>query len=153
VQLVSGPRVMSPSVATLIDLEGRLGLDRPEIFKAFAAKIEDMKAQLLTLLGDLNAQGKTIAGYGASHTVTALTYQFELGDLLSFLVDDNPRKQNLFSPGYHIPVFSSQAIYERRPDYVLILAWNYSHPIMKKHQAYLDQGGHFIIPLPKVDVI
>ena len=62
-------------------------------------------------------------------------------------------KQNLFSPGYHIPVLSSQALYERKPDHVLILAWRYFEPIIKKHQAFLDQGGHFIVPLPEIGVI
>jgi hypothetical protein len=50
-------------------------------------------------------------------------------------------------------VLPSQELYERKPDYVVILAWNYAQPIMKKHQAFLDQGGHFIIPMPKVEVI
>ena len=72
--------------------------------------------------------------------------------MLSFIVDDNPLRQNLFSPGYHIPVLSPQVIYERKPDYILILAWNYSQPIMKKHQAFLDRGGHFIVPLPQSKV-
>ena len=78
---------------------------------------------------------------------------FRLGNVLSFLVDDDPRHQLLFSPGHHIPVYPSQTLYERRPDYVLILAWRYAEPIMKKHQEYLDQGGHFIVPLPTLKVI
>lgn len=151
-QRAGGPRTVSPSVDTIIALEESLGFDRAETFKAFAAKIEGVKTQLLSLLRDLKAQGKTIAGYGASATVTTLIYHFDLCDMLSFIVDDNPQKQNLFSPGHHIPVLSAHAIYERKPDYVLILAWNYSQPIMKKHQSYLDQGGHFIVPLPEIEV-
>ncbi len=153
VQLAGGPRSVSPSVAELIALEVNLGLDCAETFKAFAGKLDNVKTALLDFLREVKAQGRTIAGYGASHSVTTVIYHFGLGDILSFIVDDNPRKQNLFSPGHHIPVLSPQALYERKPDYVLTLAWRFSEQVMKKHQAYLDQGGHFIVPLPEIRVI
>ena len=152
-QLAGGPRPVSPSVAELIALEASLGLDGPAPFKALATQLDGIKTELLNLLRDLKAQGKTIAGYGASATVTTLLHHFDLGGRLLFLVDDNPLKHNLFSPGYHIPVFPSQAIYERKAGYVLILAWRYAEPIVKKHQVFLFQGGHFIVPMPSVEVI
>ncbi|MEG4799124.1 class I SAM-dependent methyltransferase [Microcoleus sp. ARI1-B5] len=153
VQLAGGARQVSPSVTNMIDSETSQGCDRPEIYKAYAAKIDTLKQQLLALLRDMKAQGKTVAGYGASVGVTTLLYHFELNDLLSFLVDDNPVRHNLFTPGHHIPVLPSQALYDRKPDCVVILAWRYAEPIMKKHQAYLNQGGHFILPLPEISVI
>jgi hypothetical protein len=119
----------------------------------FAAKIESAKKDLVSLLRDLKAEGYTIAGYGASVGCTTLVYHFELSDLLSYLIDDDPAKSGLFIPGYHIPVLASQAIYERNPNYVLVLAWRYAEVIMKKHQVYRDQGGHFIVPLPTIQVI
>jgi len=153
VQLAGGPRRTSSSVAETIALEKESGFDKPETFKDFAEQIESVKTDMLQLLKDKKAQGKTIAGYGASHSVTTLIYHFELSDLLDFLVDDNSLKQNLFSPGHHIPVLHPRAIYERRPDYVVILPWRFSKSIIKKHKQYLEQGGHFIVPLPKVEVI
>lgn len=153
VQHAGGPWPVSPSITKLIELEINAGLYRPETFKDFAAKVDALKTQTLDLLHDLKAQGKTIAGYGASITGTTLIYHFGLGDMLDFITDDNPAKHNLFSPGLHIPVFSSQALYERKPDYVLVLAWRYAEPIIKKHQAFLEQGRHFIVPLPKVQVM
>ena len=152
-KLTSSSPAVSSSVDALIDLESRLGFNGPEKYRAFAAKIDLVKSQLGELLGDLKAQGKTIAGYGASHSVTTLVYYFDIGDVLSFVVDDNKLKHNLFSPGHHIPVLPSDELYKRNPDYVIVLAWQYSKPIIGKHQAYLDQGGHFIIPMPEVQVI
>lgn len=152
-QPLGGPRTPLPSISKLVDLEASLGLDRPEIFNVFAGKIQSAKKQLVSLLRDLKAQGKTTVGYGASATVTILIYHFDLGGLLNFLVDDNPLRQNLLSPGHHIPVLSPEVMYDKRPDYVLVLAWRFAEMIMKKHQPYLDQGGHFIVPLPKVEVI
>ena len=101
----------------------------------------------------MKRQGRSIAGFGASPGCTTLSYYFGLGELLDFLVDDNPRKHGLYSPGTHLPVYPSQALHERKPAYVVILAWTYSGPIIKKNQAFLDGGGHFVVPLPQVEVL
>ena len=153
VQVVGGPRTMSLAVAELMALEESVSIHSTETFRTFAAKIDSTKAQVVSLLRDLKAKEKTIAGYGASATTTTLIYHFGIGDVLSFIVDDFPAKQNLFSPGFHIPVLSPQVLYERKPGYMLILAWRYFEPIMAKHQKYLEQGGHFIVPLPRLEVI
>ncbi len=80
-------------------------------------------------------------------------YHFGIGgDAIDFIVDDSPLKQGLYSPGSHIPVVASDALYERRPDYVLILAWNFAQAIMDKHSAFLDAGGRFIVPLPELKI-
>lgn len=148
VQRAGGKRPTAASVAALMDFENRLGLGRSDIFRAFTEKIERTKEGLTDLLRDLKTRGKTIAGYGASATTTVLMYHFELSEFVSFIVDDNPTRQGLFSPGCHVPVMSPQALYERKPDGVLIFAWRYVEPILSKHQAYLEQGGRFIVPLP-----
>jgi SAM-dependent methyltransferase len=153
VQLAGGPHSVSPSVASLIAFEEDLGLYRAQTFTSFATDIDKVRASLGTLLRDLKLQGKTIAGYGAPAKATTLLYHFDLGNVLDYIVDDSPLKQNMFTPGHHIPVVSAQAIYDRKPDYLLILAWNFAHPIMKKHQLFLHQGGHFIVPLPDVKVV
>lgn len=151
---IKGPHnKISSSVEDLITLEDDLKLDHLETFKEFSERIHSLKSQLLKDLHEIKEQGKTIVGYGASATVTTLIYQFELGELLDYLVDDNPRKFDTFSPGYHIPVFSSDVLYERKPDYAVILAWNYSDLIIKRHQKYINQGGHFIIPVPTIEVV
>ena len=72
---------------------------------------------------------------------------------MSFIIDDNPVRQNRFSPGHHIPVVSSRALAEKKPDYVIILVWRFADMIIQKNQAYLKQGGHFIVPLPELKVV
>ena len=71
---------------------------------------------------------------------------------MGFLVDDDPYRQNLVSPGYNIPVMGSQALYDQKPDYVLIMAPLYSEQIIAKNQAYQEQGGQFIIIWPKIEI-
>ncbi|MCX5787946.1 MAG: class I SAM-dependent methyltransferase [Elusimicrobia bacterium] len=152
-QKKGGPRRPGESVALRLKEEAALGIEKPETMKAFAAQIEARKRELSSLLEMLKAEGKTIAGFGAPAKATTLMHHFGLGkDVLDFIVDDSPWKQGLLSPGLHIPVVASEELYRRKPDYVVILAWNFAEPIMKKHAAYRAAGGHFVIPLPTVEV-
>jgi len=83
-------------------------------------------------------------------------FHFGLGpDTLEYIIDDSPWKQGRLSPGHHLPVVPSSHLYAAatRPDYVLILAWNFAEPIMKKHQPFHDAGGRFIVPLPKLVMV
>ena len=121
--------------------------------KAFAEHIEDLGRALKRLVNRIKAEGKTIAGFGAPAKATTLMHHFRLGpDVVDFIVDDSPLKQGLYTPGHHIPVLPAQALYERRPDYVIVLAWNFAPSIIAKHSAFRDGGGHFIVPLPTLEV-
>ena len=68
-------------------------------------------------------------------------------------LQDNPLKQGLYTPITHIPILSAEALYEHKPDYVLVLAWNFAEPIMKVHQMYSDNIGKFILPMPVPQIV
>ncbi|MQF95122.1 MAG: class I SAM-dependent methyltransferase [SAR202 cluster bacterium] len=153
VQLANGPRKVSQNVSDLIDLEIERGLGDAKTFETYMAKINSAKAETLAFVDSARARGETVAGYGASHSVTTIMYHFDLTDRLDFLVDDNPRKQNLVSPGCHIPVWAPDALYDKRPDHVLVLPWRFRDAIVQQHDAYLAKGGHFVVPLPEFEVI
>jgi len=145
-------RMPPANLDDLLDAETAEGFDRPEALAGFAQDVEALKRELGGFITDLRRQGRTLAGYGASVGVTTLLYYFDLGDTLSFVVDDNPKRHGRFTPGHHLPVLPSSALYERRPDDVILLAWRYAQPITARHRAYLDAGGRFILPLPKMSI-
>lgn len=151
-QMAKGPREISPHVEALIEQENKQGLQSPEVFKDLANQLDSIKNELHVLLNELKSQGKKIAGYGASATVTTLLYHFDLAKYMDFVVDDNQVKQGLYTPGHHIPVFPSEALYEKKPDCVVILAWRFADLILKKHQKFSEEGGKFIVPLPKCEL-
>ena len=122
-----------------------------ETFGKFWTRIEDAKSELNRFLQSVG--DKKIVAYGASATSTTLIYQFELERYIYCIVDDNPSKHNLYSPGCHIPVLPSEVLYDQRPEYVLLLAWRYLKPIMDKHTAFVQEGGRFIVPLPEFQII
>jgi SAM-dependent methyltransferase len=142
------------SVARIRTLEKEVGLDDPATLREFGAHIDRVRDHLGKIVRDLKEQGKTIAGFGAPTKATTLLTHFRLGDgILDFIVDENPLKQGMLSPGHHIPVTAADEIYDRKPDYLLILAWNFAEDVMRRHHRYADEGGHFILPMPTPKVV
>jgi len=153
IQKKGGPRAVSAFVDEMVVYENDHRLDLVETYETFSNEINARKSDLTNMISKLQKEGKTFAGFGGSATTTTLMYHFDLCDKIEYIVDDNPAKHNTYSPGCHIPVLSSEEIYERKPGYVIMFAWRYFEPITKKHQRFLDQGGHFIVPLPELEVI
>lgn len=152
VQRPGGPLIKDDSVLTMLSHEEDMGLYCKETFMAFAEKINGLKEQTKNFLALAKSNGKSIAGFGASITGTTLIYHFEIGEYLDYLIDDNSAKQGLLSPGLHLPVLPSSVLDERKPDYVVLLAWRFSETIISKNQAYLAGGGQFLIPVPEFNV-
>lgn len=152
-QLAGGRWPVSERVAEIIREEENAGMERADTYFEFAAEIERVKNKISDLLHKLKAEGKRMVGYGASHSTTTLTYHFGLAQFMEYLVDDNPIKKGLYSPGYHLPVFPSQKLYQDKPDYVIVLAWQYKEPIITRNKQFSEQGGIFIVPLPELKII
>lgn len=154
VQHASDSRKPSPQVNLIMRLEKDYGAQDPEAFDLFSENMNLIKRRILILLKRLKNNKRKIAGYGASVGVTTILYNYELGvGFIDYLVDDNPNRQGLYSPGHHIPVLSPKELYARKPDYVVILAWQYAESIIAKHRQYLENGGYFIVLLPQVKIV
>lgn len=138
----------------LAEEERRLGLHEFARYERFAEDVRRNRAELRRFLDSLRATGATLAGYGApAKGNTLLNYCGIDTSLLPFTVDRNPWKVGRYTPGMHIPVLPVSALLERRPDYVLILAWNLANEIMTQQAEYARSGGKFIIPIPEPRVI
>lgn len=153
VQIAGGPWRSDESVEALIAHEQALKIDRAETWSNYGEKIISVGERLRGLLSEIKGEGKSVAGFGAPAKATTLMYHFGLGpDIIDFIADDSPLKQGLYSPGLHIPVIPAIEIYQRKPDYLIILAWNFAKPIMDNHKKFRDDGGKFILPLPRVEI-
>ena len=149
----TGKRPRSAELSQLIAEEERRGITKPQVYRDWFEAIEKAKRAVLGYLDKATADRKLVAAYGASTTTTTLLYHFELESRVKFIVDDNPLKQGRFSPGAHIPVLPSSELAARKPDVVVVLAWIYAEPILKRNQAYLDAGGRFLVPLPEPQIV
>ena len=106
---------------------------------------------LVLLLG---SSGKKVVGYGAPAKGNTLLNYFRIGpDVLDYLADRNPLKHGLYSPGMHIPVVPPSRLTSDKPEYVLLLAWNFQEEVLQQQSAYRELGGKFITPVPEVRIL
>lgn len=130
------------------------GYDQVASYRAFAEKVRETKRKLLAFLIEAKRAGKTIVGYGApGKGNTLLNYCGIRTDFLDYTVDRNTYKQGKYLPGTHIPIFAPEKIRETRPDYVLILPWNFQEEIVKQNAFIREWGGRFVVPIPEVKVL
>lgn len=147
-------RPESPRTAIVLEEERATGLTQESTHFAFATMVEKTKRELLEVLTRFKTEGKKIVGYGAPAKAQTLLNYFKIGpDVLEYLVDSTSLKQGLYSPGMHIPIVSREELLSRTPDYVLLLAWNYTDAILEQEQALRDRGVKFITIIPEVSVM
>jgi SAM-dependent methyltransferase len=130
------------------------GFLRLETYATFGERVRETKRKLLDFLIDVKRAGKTVVGYGApGKGNTLLNYCGIRTDFIDFTVDRSPYKQGKFLPGTHIPIHDPDRIRETKPDYVLILPWNFKEEIVAQMAYIREWGGKFVIPIPEVRVL
>lgn len=133
--------------------EEAVGFTLMETYALFAEQVKDTKRKLLDFLIRAKWEGKSIAGYGApGKGNTLLNYCGIRSDFLDYTVDRNPYKQGKFLPGTRIPILHPDKIKETKPDYVLILPWNFKGEIMEQVGYIREWGGQFVVPIPEVKI-
>jgi len=143
----------SRRVTQMLHEEAIWGVDRAEFYLSFGQKVEQLRHDLLALLAKLKAEGRRIAVYGASAKGSTLLNYFKIGrDMVDFVVDRNTFKQGRYTPGTHLKIHGPQKLMDDRPDYVLLLSWNFADEILAQQASYRQQGGRFIIPIPTIKV-
>jgi len=149
-----GKHKVSKTVFDFLKKEEEKGIYSRERLKKFADDVASHRLELKNMLMDLKKLNKKIVALSAPAKGNTLLNYCRLGpEILDYVTDKNPLKIGKYTPGMHIPVFSDEKLLEDKPDYALILAWNFADEIIKNNQEYRDQGGKFIIPIPKPKII
>ena len=134
--------------------EKQLNLQNPEIYKKFYNDILKLKKQTVDFIKQQKAKGKTIWGYGASTKGNTLLQWFGLDfNLIDGIAERNPNKFGLKTVGTNIPIYSEEEMRKHKPDYLLILPWHFIFEFSKREKEYLENGGKFIVPCPKFEII
>lgn len=153
VRLARGGRHAPAAVALMAD-EARSGLTAYHRWAGFGEAAARSRDELVSLLRSLQEEGRSLAGYGAPAKGNTLLNYCGIGPgLVPWTVDRNPLKVGRYTPGMHLPVLPVAAIEERRPEYLLVLAWNFAEEIMRQQGAHAARGGRFVLPVPSPRVI
>ncbi|GHH51111.1 class I SAM-dependent methyltransferase [Streptomyces candidus] len=150
----AGARSATPAVAALVAEENARSLSALPTLESFASNVARIRTDLNALLRRLRAEGRSVAAYGATAKSATVTNYCGIGpDLVDYVCDTTPAKQDRLSPGAHIPVVPAEEFSRAYPDYALLFAWNHAEEIMRKEQGFKESGGKWIFYVPTVHVV
>jgi SAM-dependent methyltransferase len=133
--------------------EAAAGLAHLETYKRFAKRVDECRESVLSFFAAAKREGKRVGGYGAAAKGnTLLNFCGITTSDMSLVADRNPHKQSTLLPGTHIPVVSPEALLQSKPDYVLILPWNFKDEIQQQMSAIKQWGGRFVTSVPVVRI-
>ena len=146
--------IISNSVIQKLKQEKKFGLTSISTYTTFSNKVNISKRKIWQFFIDAKRKRKIIVGYGAPAKGNTLLNYCGIGhDFIDYTVDLNPHKQNLFLPGTHIPILKPTMISKTKPDYVVILAWNFKEEVMEQTKIIKKWGGKFVVLIPTVKVL
>jgi ABC-type hemin transport system substrate-binding protein len=149
----TGKHALSPRVAAMLAREEALGMKTTAYYGKTQADAVKIKRDLLQFLLKAQAEGKTVAAYGAAAKGnTLLNYAGVRDDLIKFVIDLNPAKQNKFMPGSRIPMVGADALLTNQPDYILILPWNLEKEIKAQLAAQHKVTWQYVMAVPHLTV-
>jgi len=148
-----GDQSLTQNVRSLLIKEEKVGINKESFYTGFQKKADKVKNDFIVFLIEANRAGKTVAGYGAAAKGnTLLNYAGIRPDLVPFVVDRNPAKQNKFLPGCCIPIFEEEQLKLSQPDYVVILPWNLKKEVVEQLSYIGGWGGQFVVATPSLEI-
>lgn len=140
----------SAAATAMLEEESRLGMDTFEFHAEFGRRVPGLIRQLQTMIDGFVAAGRRVAGYGAAAKATVVLNALgESARKLCWVADRSPYKQGHLIPGVRLPVVPADRVFQDRPDFLLVFAWNYIDEIARQLAAYRNEGGQFLVPFPE----
>jgi SAM-dependent methyltransferase len=140
--------------ASVAAAERKLGLDRLETYSKFAPAVVEAKRDILDFFTAARRAGKHVVGYGAAAKGTTLLNYCGAGrEFMDYVVDRSPHKQGLLLPGVRLPIHDPERVFETKPDYLFVLAWNLREEILRTMGSITEWGGRFVFPIPQLEII
>ena len=138
----------------LVDQEKAMGLSTPKPYRDFEERVFRHRDDLVSLIRALNADGKTVLGYGAS-TKGNVMLQFcgFTAEDIPAIAEVNEDKFGCFCPGTGIPIISEAEAHAMEPDYFIVLPWHFKNGIVEREREFLERGGKMILPFPEIEII
>jgi len=142
------------SVNIILKQEKKANLNSLNVLSNFSENVKKNRLDIVSLMSKLKSKKKKIVALSTpAKGMTLLNYCKLDRDYISFATEKSKLKIGKFTPGGNIPIYNDMKILKEKPDYAIILAWNFAKEIINNNKLFLKNGGKFIIPIPKVKII
>ena len=142
------------SVKELEYKENQYGFSEQQTYIDFAERDNAIKTTLCNFINEENSKGKTIYAYGASTKGNTFLQFCNINDkLIKKVADRDPEKLGKRTIGTNLLIISEEQARKEKPDYFLILPWHFAEFFKEREKKFLDEGGKFIVPIPKFQII
>jgi SAM-dependent methyltransferase len=150
----TGKNRINENVKRLMTNEIELGVNSSAYYNGFQEKTDNIKNEFISFLLEAKSKGKKVAAYGAAAKGnTFMNYAGIRPDLISFIVDRNPAKQDKYMPGSRIPIVKEDFLQSAKPDYIVILPWNLKTEVVQQLEYIKGWGGQFVTAIPQLEVL
>jgi SAM-dependent methyltransferase len=145
---------ISSKITQLLKEEEEKGLHSIDKLNEFAEKVKQHREELINFLNDLKKQGKRIAAVSMPAKGVALLNYCKIDTrLIDFATEKSSLKIGKYAPGSHISIVPDKKLLENKPDYAIVLAWNFEKEIIANNKEFVDLGGKFIVPIPHPRIV
>jgi hypothetical protein len=149
----TGGQPVSSRVDDLLSRETSAGMSSITFYQGFQEHAEKVKNEFLSFLIEQKKLGKVVVGYGAAAKGnTLLNFAGVKNDLIRYVVDRSPHKQNKFMPGSRIPIVSEERLSVDNPDFVVIFPWNISDEVKTQLSFLTKIGTKFVVAVPNLQI-
>jgi len=126
------------TVKKLVKDEEKFGIKKYETYQKFAEKVYKIRDNIRKNILNLKNKNNKIIGYGSPAKATTALNFFGISNEINCIIEDNKLKHGKYLPGMKIPILSKDKI-KKKPDCVLVLAWNFFEEIKKKNGDLADK--------------
>jgi SAM-dependent methyltransferase len=147
-------RPIGQGYASVVAAERAAGIDQMATYLAFAPAVAAARREIVDFFAAAQRAGKQVAGYGAAAKGSTLLNYCGIGrEFVEYVVDRSPHKQGLLLPGVRLPIYAPAQVFETKPDYLFVLAWNLKEEILRTMEEIRQWGGRFVVPIPRLEII
>jgi SAM-dependent methyltransferase len=145
---------ISAKIKEMIKVEENKEIYSITKLKEFASRVHIHKKELINLLYNIKNEGKRIVCISApAKGMTLLNFCNIDNVVCDYVTEKSKLKIGKYTPGVHLRVKPDEFLIEDKPDYALVLAWNFADEIIHNNKEFRNNGGKFIIPIPNLVIV
>lgn len=147
-------REINPKIKDLVKEEEKIMIHTIEGLRNFAERVKKHRDELVSMLNNFKKENKKIVAVSMPAKGVALLNYCKIDTkLIDFATEKSELKIGKYAPGSHIPIKSDDELTRKNADFALLLAWNFEKEIIANNKKFLEEGGKFIVPIPKPKVV